>query len=126
MLETSGESRVFLITLGLHSYIHKEFDYCSCLLLIGITDYVLASFMFVFDPSFLWRKILWKITNNIYIHQLLKQQQQVFSWYHEYLLHSGQTRTEKTIRNTMTWPGLTQDVEHWTLIVYVPFVKYVK
>jgi hypothetical protein len=33
-------------------------------------------------------------------------------WYHEYLLHPGQTRTEKTIRNTMTWPGLTQDVEH--------------
>jgi hypothetical protein len=22
------------------------------------------------------------------------------------------TRTEKTIRNTMTWPGITQDVEH--------------
>jgi hypothetical protein len=36
----------------------------------------------------------------------------VLSWYHEYLLHPGQTRTEKTIRNTMTWPGLKQDVEH--------------
>jgi hypothetical protein len=36
----------------------------------------------------------------------------VLSWYHEYLLHPGQTRTEKTIRNTMTWPGLTQDVDH--------------
>jgi hypothetical protein len=24
------------------------------------------------------------------------------SWYHEYLLHPGQTRTEKTIKNTMT------------------------
>jgi hypothetical protein len=33
------------------------------------------------------------------------------SWYREYLLHLGQTTTEKTIRNTMTWPGLTQDVE---------------
>jgi hypothetical protein len=32
-------------------------------------------------------------------------------WYHEYLLHPGQARTEKTIRNTMTWPGLTQDAE---------------
>jgi hypothetical protein len=32
-------------------------------------------------------------------------------WYHAYLLHPGQTRTEKTIRNTMTWPDLTQDVE---------------
>jgi hypothetical protein len=27
------------------------------------------------------------------------------------ICHPGQTRTEKTIRNTMTWPGLTQDVE---------------
>jgi hypothetical protein len=26
-------------------------------------------------------------------------------------MHPGQTRTEQTIRNTMTWPGLTQDVE---------------
>jgi hypothetical protein len=32
--------------------------------------------------------------------------QRVLSWYHEYLLHPGKTRTEKTIRNTMTWPGL--------------------
>jgi hypothetical protein len=46
----------------------------------------------------------------IYIPQSLRQR--VLSWYHEYLLHPGQTRTEKTIRNTMTWPGLTQDVEH--------------
>jgi hypothetical protein len=48
----------------------------------------------------------------IYIPQSLRKQQRVMSWYHEYLLHPGQTRTEKTIRNTMTWPGLTQDVEH--------------
>jgi hypothetical protein len=46
----------------------------------------------------------------IYIPQALRQR--VLSWYHEYLLHPGQSRTEKTIRNTMTWPGLTQDVEH--------------
>jgi hypothetical protein len=45
-----------------------------------------------------------------YIPQSLRQR--VLSWYHEYLLHLGQTRTEKTIRNTMTFPGLTQDVEH--------------
>jgi Integrase zinc binding domain len=45
----------------------------------------------------------------IYIPQSLRQR--VLSWYHEYLLHPGHTRTEKTIRNTMTWPGLTQDVE---------------
>jgi hypothetical protein len=46
----------------------------------------------------------------IYIPQSLRQR--VLSWYHEYLLHPGQTRTEKTISNTMTWPGITQDVEH--------------
>jgi hypothetical protein len=47
--------------------------------------------------------------DKIYIPQSLRQR--VLSWYHEYLLHPGQTRTEKTIRNTMTWPGLAQDVE---------------
>jgi hypothetical protein len=39
------------------------------------------------------------------------KKQRVLSWYHEYLLHLGQTRAEKTIRNTMTWPDLTLDVE---------------
>jgi hypothetical protein len=42
--------------------------------------------------------------------------QRVLSWYHEYLIRPGQTKTEKTIRNTMTWPGLTQDVEHVLLM----------
>jgi Integrase zinc binding domain len=41
--------------------------------------------------------------------------QQILSWYHEYLPHPGQTCTEKTIRNTMTWPGLPQDVERLCL-----------
>jgi transposase InsO family protein len=49
--------------------------------------------------------------DKIYIPQSLRQR--VLSWYHEYLLHPGQTRTEQTIRNTMTWPGLTQDVERF-------------
>jgi Integrase zinc binding domain len=47
--------------------------------------------------------------DKIYIAQSLRQQ--VLSWYHEYLLHPEHTWTEKTISNTMTWPGLTQDVE---------------
>ena len=47
--------------------------------------------------------------DKIYIPQSLRQK--VLSWYHEYILHLGKTHTEKTIRNTMTWPGLTQDVE---------------
>jgi Integrase zinc binding domain len=49
------------------------------------------------------------VKDKIYIPQSLRQR--VLSWYHEYLLHPGQTRMEQTIRNTMTWPGLTQDVE---------------
>jgi Integrase zinc binding domain len=47
----------------------------------------------------------------IYIPQSLRQKQKVLSWYHQYLLHPRQTHTEKTRRNTMTLPGLTQDVE---------------
>jgi hypothetical protein len=35
--------------------------------------------------------------DKIYIPQLLRQR--VLSWYHEYLLHLGQTCTEQTIRN---------------------------
>jgi hypothetical protein len=55
-----------------------------------------------------------KTTSMNYIPQSLRQR--VLFWHHEYLLHPGQTRTEKTIRNTMTWPGLTQDVEHGLFI----------
>jgi hypothetical protein len=42
---------------------------------------------------------------------IIETQEKEVSWYHEYLLHLGQTRTEKTIRNIMTCPGLTKDVE---------------
>jgi hypothetical protein len=52
-----------------------------------------------------------KIENKIYIPQSLRQQNGVLSWYHEYLLHQQQTRTENTIRYTMILPGLTQDVD---------------
>jgi hypothetical protein len=55
----------------------------------------------------------------IYITQSLRKHQRVLSWYHEYLLHPGQTRTEKTIRNTMIWPGLTQDVEHGSFMFHL-------
>jgi Integrase zinc binding domain len=47
--------------------------------------------------------------DKIYIPHSLRQKG--LSWYHEYLLHPGQIRAEKTIRNNVTWPGLTQDVE---------------
>jgi hypothetical protein len=29
----------------------------------------------------------------------------VIDWYHQYLCHPGATRTDATIRNTMTWQG---------------------
>jgi hypothetical protein len=35
----------------------------------------------------------------------------VIDWYHQYLCHPGATRTRATIRNTMTWPGLTRNVQ---------------
>jgi Integrase zinc binding domain len=55
-----------------------------------------------------WYDLLY-YKEKIYIPQSL--QPRLLSWYHEYLLHPGQTCTEQTIRNTMTWPGLTQDIE---------------
>jgi hypothetical protein len=35
----------------------------------------------------------------------------VIGWYHQYLCRPGATRTEATIRGTMTWPGLTWNVQ---------------
>ena len=40
-------------------------------------------------------------------------QDRVVAWYHEYLRHPGETRTEATIRQTMTWPGLTKQVKDY-------------
>ena len=46
--------------------------------------------------------------NKIYIPEAL--QLRVIEWYHEYLCHPGETRTEETIRRTMTWPNLREQV----------------
>ena len=35
----------------------------------------------------------------------------IVAWYHKYLAHPGQTRMEATIRQTMYWPNIRQDVE---------------
>jgi hypothetical protein len=35
----------------------------------------------------------------------------VIDWYHQYLCHPGDTRTKATLRNNMTWPGLTRNVQ---------------
>ena len=35
----------------------------------------------------------------------------IVRWYHEMLLHPGESRTEETIRQHMTWPNLRHDVQ---------------
>lgn len=37
----------------------------------------------------------------------------ILEWYHTYLVHPGITRTKETIRQHMTWPGLSNDVEKY-------------
>jgi hypothetical protein len=41
----------------------------------------------------------------------IQLQQRVVAWYHEYLAHPGESRTEATIRQTCTWPKLRSHVE---------------
>jgi hypothetical protein len=36
----------------------------------------------------------------------------VIDWYHQYLCHPGAMRTKAKIRNTMTWPVLTRNVQY--------------
>ncbi|CAJ1959749.1 unnamed protein product [Cylindrotheca closterium] len=45
----------------------------------------------------------------IYVPKPLRQH--VLQWYHDMLQHPGVTRTERTIRQHLTWPGLRHDVE---------------
>jgi transposase InsO family protein len=37
----------------------------------------------------------------------------IIAWYHQYLQHPGMTRMEKTLRQTLTWPNLSKDVEKY-------------
>jgi hypothetical protein len=37
-------------------------------------------------------------------------QARVVAWYHDYLRHPGELRTEETIRRTLVWPTIRQDV----------------
>jgi transposase InsO family protein len=46
--------------------------------------------------------------DKIYIPKQL--QPRVVAWYHEYLVHPGQSRTEATIRQHFTWPKLREHV----------------
>ena len=42
----------------------------------------------------------------------------VLTWYHDNLLHPGASRLERTIRQTMTWPKLKEDVEAHTKVYH--------
>ena len=46
--------------------------------------------------------------NKIYVPQALRKH--IVEWYHTVLCHVGKTRTEETIKQHMTWPGLREDV----------------
>ena len=41
--------------------------------------------------------------NKIYVPQSLRKH--IVEWYHTVLCHVGETRTEETIKQHMTWPG---------------------
>ena len=49
------------------------------------------------------------MNDKIYIPAQLRPQ--VLTWYHEMLIHPGQKRLELTLRQHLTWPGLTADVK---------------
>lgn len=38
-------------------------------------------------------------------------QGRIIAWYHEYLVHPGSTRLEKTMAQTLWWSGMRKDVE---------------
>jgi hypothetical protein len=80
----------------------------------GLSEKGLAS------PSSLLNTIYWKIRSAL----LQRQQSRSTFLNHREIskehcpgtMNTLQTRIEKAIRNTMTWPSLTQDVDHWLLI----------
>ena len=43
----------------------------------------------------------------------LALQQRIVEWFHEYLRHPGEVRTEETIRRTMVWPNLRVHVRKY-------------
>ena len=55
------------------------------------------------------RTLVLTLDGKIYVPTAVRKD--VVAWYHQYLCHPGSTRTEATIRGTMTWPGLTETVK---------------
>ena len=50
------------------------------------------------------------ITEHSKVYIPSKLQSRVVAWYHDYLVHPGEKRTEKTIRQNLTWQGLRTQV----------------
>ena len=38
----------------------------------------------------------------------------IVAWYHTYLVHPGSTRLEATLRGTLTWPNMRDDIKRYT------------
>ncbi len=49
--------------------------------------------------------------DKVYVPEPLRKR--IAEWYHEYLCHPGQTRTEETIRLAFTWPTLRKTVKRY-------------
>jgi hypothetical protein len=55
------------------------------------------------------RTLVLTIEGHIFIQTVI--QQKMIAWYHKYLCHLVATRTEAAIQGTMTWPGITRNVQ---------------
>lgn len=53
------------------------------------------------------------VTKDTKIYVPARLQHRIVEWYHEYLAHPGQTRTEETIKQLFTWPKLGIHVEQY-------------
>ena len=66
------------------------------------------------NPAYFTRKVegveLIHMEGKIYVPTRLRKQ--ILTWYHEFLVHPGQKRLELTVRQHLTWPGLTADVKN--------------
>jgi hypothetical protein len=63
------------------------------------------------DNKYELAKIERTIEGKIFIPTAIRQK--AIAWYHKYLCHPGDMRTEATIRGTMTWPGITRNVKSY-------------
>jgi hypothetical protein len=62
-----------------------------------------------YEEAVIEKTVVFTYQGKIYVPVPLRKE--VIAWYHQYLCHPGVNRTEQTIRQTMYWPGLTEDVK---------------